>query len=186
MRPTRYHDERTGQKVQQAFRPPSALGDSAVPARFQARPGHAIAQNTPSFPVTANDPFTIQVPMRTGLSSATSGYVALIFLNTRSKEVERLRLPFEPIEHPIDTLTTDAQGRFSFLPDSRDLHASIGFRVEFPGDALHRTASAILHWSTTHQMTRAAQATVARKFLECRTANPQGPINRAGGSNTKL
>jgi hypothetical protein len=93
-------------------------------------------------------PFTIQVPMRTGLNFATSGYVALIFLDTRSKEVERLRLPFEPIEHPIDTLATDAQGRFAFLPDSRDLHASIDFRVEFPGDALHRTASAILHWST--------------------------------------
>ena len=35
------------------------------------------------FPVTADDPFTVQVPMRTNLASASSGYVALVFLDAR-------------------------------------------------------------------------------------------------------
>jgi hypothetical protein len=82
--------------------------------------------------------------MHTNLASAGSGYVALIFLDARGKEVERLRFPFDPAEWPIGTVTTDAQGRFSLLPDPNTLRASVGFRAEFPGDAQHRTASATL------------------------------------------
>jgi hypothetical protein len=77
-------------------------------------------------------------------ASAGSGYVALVFLDTKGKEVERVRLPFEPAERPIGTLTTDAQGRFSLQPDPATLRASVGFRADFPGDAQHRTASATL------------------------------------------
>jgi hypothetical protein len=141
--PVRYRDDRTGQIVQRAFRPPSAP-DAATPTRFQAEPGQPITQNAPGFPVTADNPFTLQVPMRTNLASAGSGYVALIFLDARGKEVERLRFPFDPAEWPIGTVTTDAQGRFSLLPDANTLRASVGFRADFPGDAQHRTASATL------------------------------------------
>ena len=142
--PVRYRDDRTGQIVERAFRPSAARATAAAPARFQAEPGQPIAQNAPGFPVTADNPFTIQVPMRTNLASAGSGYVALVFLDAQGKEVLRLRLPFEPAERPIGTLTTDAQGRFSLLPDAATLRASIGFRAEFAGDARHRSASATL------------------------------------------
>ena len=103
-----------------------------------------VRQNAQRFPVTPDNPFTLQVPMRTNLASAGSGYVALAFLDAAGKEVERLRLPFEPAEKPIGTLTTDAHGRFSLLPDAATLRASIGYRAEFDGDARHRSASATL------------------------------------------
>ena len=114
-------------------------------ARFQAVPGQPISQNAPKFPVTPDNPYTIQVPMSTTPSSAGSGYVALVFLDAQGKEIERLRLPFEPVERPIGTLTTDAQGRFTLSPDDATLRASISFRAEFVGDARHRLASATVH-----------------------------------------
>jgi hypothetical protein len=104
-----------------------------------------ITQNTPGFAVTPDNPFTIQVPMRTHPASAGSGYVALAFLDAAGKEVERLRSPFEPAERSSAKLTTDAQGRFSLLPDAATLRASVGFRAEFAGDARYRSVSATLH-----------------------------------------
>jgi hypothetical protein len=139
--PLRYQDDRTGGVVQQAFRAPGAAAPLAV---FQAAPGQPITQNIPGFAVTPDDPFTIQVPMRTDLASAVSGYVALIFLDAQGKEILRLRLPFEPVEQPIGTLVTNEDGRFSLVLDSAPLHTSVGFHAEFAGDARHRSASAKL------------------------------------------
>jgi hypothetical protein len=82
--------------------------------------------------------------MTDNTTSGPSRYVALVFLDAQGKEVERLRLPFEPAERPIGTLTTDAQGQFSLLPDPATLRASVGFRVEFAGDPRHRSAAATL------------------------------------------
>src|SRR6185437_11906692 len=140
--PMHYRDNHNGQAVQQAFRPNSPSHDTAAAPRFQARPGQAISQNTQRFPVTADDPFTLQVPMRATLASAGSGYVALIFLDAQNKEIERLRIPFTPVQHPIGTVTTDAQGRFSLLPDPDTLRASVGFDATFQGDPQHRMAEA--------------------------------------------
>ncbi|HEY0422520.1 MAG TPA: hypothetical protein VGC82_04270, partial [Rhodopila sp.] len=141
--PMRFHNDRTNETVQRAFQP-AKPNTNAEPSRFQAQPGQSVTQNTPAFPVTADDPFTIQVPMRTDLASAGSGYVALIFLNAAGKEIMRLRLPFDPVQRPIGTLTTDAHGGFSLLPDPATLRASVGFHAEFPGDPQHRTASATI------------------------------------------
>jgi hypothetical protein len=80
--------------------------------------------------------------MSTNLASAGSGYVALVFVDAQGKEIERLRLPFEPAERSIGTVTTDVQGRFTLSPDAATLRASISFRAEFAGDARHRVASA--------------------------------------------
>ena len=143
--PVRYRDDRTGQIVERALLPTSARANSSMSARFQAVPGQPISQNAPKFPVTPDNPYTIQVPMSTTPSSAGSGYVALVFLDAQGKEIERLRLPFEPVERPIGTLTTDAQGRFTLSPDDATLRASISFRAEFAGDARHRLASATVH-----------------------------------------
>ncbi len=145
LRPLRYRDDRTGQIVERAFAPTSARANPSASARFQAVPGQPISQNAPKFPVTPDSVYTIQVPMSTTLSSAGSGYVALVFLDAQGKEIERLRLPFEPVERPIGTLTTDAQGRFALSPDDATLRASISFRAEFVGDARHRLASATVH-----------------------------------------
>jgi len=138
-----YHDDLTGQTVQRAFRPPPSVpADSATLAHFEARPEQAIMQNTASFPVAVGDPFTIQVPMRTDLASTSSGYVALIFLDEQGKGVERLHLPFEPAERPIGTATTDAQGRFSFVPNPAVLRQASGFRIKFSGTSQYRMAEA--------------------------------------------
>jgi hypothetical protein len=140
--PMHYHDDLTGQTVERAFRPQAPPGNAAAPIPFLAQPGQAITQNTHAFPVAADDPFTIEVPMRTDLASANSGYVALIFLDTKGKEVVRVRLPFAPAELPIGTVTADARGKFSTLPDPDTLRDSVGFLAEFPGDIQHRSASA--------------------------------------------
>src|SRR6185437_16363248 len=49
---TRYHDNRTGQTVQQAFRLPSASRNTATGVQIRARPGQVIEHNTQSFSVT--------------------------------------------------------------------------------------------------------------------------------------
>jgi len=140
--PFRYKDDQSGQTVQQTFRSPSAAGDAASPAHFQVQAGQPVLQNTSRFPVTANDPFTVNVPMRTDLMSAGSGYVALIFLSAEGKEIARILLPFTLAEQSIGTATTDAQGRFSLVPNAQTLRASVRYNAEFPGDAGHRSASA--------------------------------------------
>jgi hypothetical protein len=140
--PVRYHDDRTGQIVERTFHPASARANTSTSARFLAEPGQPISQNTPKFPVTPDNSYTIQVPMSATLASAGSGYVALVFLDVQGKEVERVRLAFEPAEQPIGTVTTDAQGRFMLSPDAATLRTSINFRAEFAGDARHRLASA--------------------------------------------
>jgi hypothetical protein len=142
--PVRYHDDRTGQTVQHAFRPFSPVGNAAAPARFQAAPGQPITQNIQSFPVTVDDPFTIRAPMRTDLASARNGYVAVIFIDNKGKEIMRFRLPFGPAERTISTLATDAQGKFSVILNPETLRDSVGFRAEFPGDINHRSTSATL------------------------------------------
>ena len=117
-------------------------GDAAALVRLQAQPGQPIMQNTPRVPVTADDPFTIQVPMPTDLGSAGSGYVALIFLDAQGKEVARLRLPFQPPGRPVSTLTTDAQGRFFLRPNPEVLRRASGFRVEYAGTPPYRMGEA--------------------------------------------
>ena len=140
--PMRYHDDRTGQTVQQGFQSPVAPGDAATLARFQAQQGQPITQNAPRFPVTADDPFTIEVPMRSDLAAVRSGYVALIFLDAQGKEVKRLRLTFAPARRAVATLATDAHGNFSFLSNPEVLRYASGFRVEFAGTPRYRMAAA--------------------------------------------
>jgi hypothetical protein len=142
--PMRFHDDRTGQTVQQAFRPPAATADTGSLARFQARPGQAIVQNASRIPVAADDAYTLQVPMNADPASAESGYVGLIFLDADGKEIERRRISFEPVERKIGTATTDPQGRFSLLPDPDTLRGSVGFQADFAGDPQHRISSAAL------------------------------------------
>jgi hypothetical protein len=135
-----YREQGSGQSVQQTFRHPGAPLGAA--ARFHAESGQAITQNTQRFPVTANNPFTVQVPMSINPVSAGSGYVALIFLDAEGKGVLRLRLPFAPVEQSIGNAVADAQGRFSLKPSAEALRSSVGFRAEFRGDPQHRTAEA--------------------------------------------
>jgi len=142
----RYQDDRTGEIIEQALTPSSASGASnEALTRFQARAGQPIMQNAPSFAVTAGDPYTIQVPMSTSTASNGSGYAALVFLDASGKEIERLRLPFEPVERVIGTVTTNAKGQFMLMPDDAVLRSSISFRAEFAGDAEHRLSSATGH-----------------------------------------
>lgn len=140
----RYHDDRTGQNVQKAFPP---LSDSRAPqvlARFQARPGQKIMQNTRPFQVTSDSLFTLQVPIHMDLASFGSGYIALIFLDAGGKEVERLKIPFEPVYQSVGPLNTDSEGRFSLLLDPDTLRRSVSFHAEFPGTSRDRTASTSL------------------------------------------
>jgi hypothetical protein len=78
------------------------------------------------------------------LASVGSGYIALIFLDAGGKEVERLKIPFEPIYQSVGTLNTDSEGRFSLLLDPDTLRRSVSFHAEFPGTSRDRTASTSL------------------------------------------
>jgi hypothetical protein len=140
--PLSYHDDRTGQRIEQALQPRPERGPSPVLTQFRANSGQALIKNTTRFPVSASDPFTVEASMRTDLASARSGYVALIFLDGNGKEVERLRMPFQPAEQLIGTATTDAQGSFSMSPNPKVLRAGMGIRAEFAGDANRRSTSA--------------------------------------------
>ena len=101
-----------------------------------------MTQNTARFPVTADDPFSVEVPMQASAASSGSGYVALIFLDAQGKGVLRLRLPFEPVEQPVATVTTDEEGRFSLAPTQEAKRGAVGFHAEFRGDQQHRAAEA--------------------------------------------
>ena len=63
--PFRYSDDSSGRTAELRFGIGSALGSGAGVSHIQARSGQAIIQNTPRFSVTADRPFTVQVPMRT-------------------------------------------------------------------------------------------------------------------------
>ena len=141
--PFRYSDDSSGRTAELRFGIGSALGSGAGVSHIQARSGQAIIQNTPRFSVTADRPFTVQVPMRTNQASEGSGYVALIFLNARSRKLSACGL-VPPAERPIGAVTTDATGRFSLLANHETVRSSVGFRAEFRGDEQDRAASASL------------------------------------------
>jgi hypothetical protein len=142
--PMEYRNDRTGDKVQKAFRRTATTDTDSMMIRFRAQPGQPIAQNTSGFPVVTGDPFTIRVPMRINADSGSSGYTALIFVDAKGKEVERLKLTLDPAEHSVGTAVTDGLGRFSLMPEAPSLSGAGGFKADFLGDGGHRAASATL------------------------------------------
>jgi hypothetical protein len=139
--PMQYREDSTGRIVQLTFRPVPAPGDAGI-AHFRALPDQSIMLNTPTFPVTADAPFTVRVPMITDLGSADSGYVSLNFQDAQGKGIERQPLAFRAAELSIGVVTTDADGQFSLTPNPDVLHSSVGFSAEFAGDSQYRTSSA--------------------------------------------
>jgi len=139
-----YRDDRSGQTVRRAFRSFSVPGGVVGQDRFEVSPGQMTVQNTSVFPVTANDPFTVRMPIRMDSASAGSGYVAIVFLDVAGNELERVRLPFAAVERLAGVPTTDPQGRFSLRIDPATQRAGEGFRAEYHGDVTHRLASATL------------------------------------------
>ena len=127
--------------MQLTFRPVPAPGDAGI-AHFRALPDQSIMLNTPTFPVTADAPFTVRVPMITDRGSADSGYVSLNFQDAQGKGIERQPLAFRAAELSIGVVTTDADGQFSLTPNPDVLHSSVGFSAEFAGDSQYRTSSA--------------------------------------------
>ncbi len=134
----RFRDDRTGQEVARRL-----MVRGSVPAaggiRITGPAGQAIAPNTPSWPVTPGDAWTINVAMGASTESIHSGYVALIFSSG-----QRVFMPFAPATRTIGTATTDPAGQFTFVADAARLPPNPGFLVKFPGSELYRMSEATL------------------------------------------
>ena len=134
--PMSYRDDQSGQQV------PLSLADT----HFAADEGEAASQNTSRFPVSPGDPFTLQVPMSASYASRNSGYVGIIFLDRTGREIERLRMPFQPQSWQAATVTR-ADGRFSVDPAANPAAPAFvrdhpAYEVEFAGSPALRMTSA--------------------------------------------
>ena len=63
------------------------------------------------------------------------------------KEVERLKIPFEPIYQSVGTSTRILRGASALLLDPDTLRRSVSFHAEFPGTSRDRIASTSLQWT---------------------------------------
>jgi len=136
--PMNYQDGQSGRQLPLNF----------ANSRFVAGTGEALSQNTARFPVAAGNSFTLQVPMSASYASRSSGYVGIIFLDSAGRELERLRLPFQPQSWRLDTVT-NADGRFSLDPAANPTAPAFvrdhpAYQVDFAGSpALRMTSAAI-------------------------------------------
>jgi hypothetical protein len=126
-----YRDTDSGQVVQREF---AALSERSDPVLQRAViiPGQHLMANTPGFAVTPGDHYTLQVPMQAAYGSP--GYVAVIFFGSDSRELGRRTLPITAGFIPLGSVTTDAEGRFSFVPKVAILASGLGILATFTGN----------------------------------------------------
>lgn len=107
-------------------------GPPGEPQRLRAQPDRPLNANSPPFPVTPNSHFRLWVPMDATADMADSGYLALIFLDVRGKEVQRLKITPTPSAIPWRTETTDAAGRVE-VPLADEASTGLEIHIEFAG-----------------------------------------------------
>jgi hypothetical protein len=129
--PISYQDDRTGQQVQRILGRPGF-------GRFTVRSGEPLGQNTPTFPVSEGNPYTLEIPMRASYGSGNSGYVAIIFLDGQNTQVANKQVWLEPGKVSAGKTTTDESGEFQFDPAPNILSLRASYLMEFPGNETHR------------------------------------------------
>jgi hypothetical protein len=134
-----YRDDRTGQTAQRQFKP--ADGMIGMKPHFVAAAGQKVGQNTPAFPVSPGDPFTIEFPLWASYDSGSAGYVGIIFLDQQGKGRLLQTLPFQPSTQPIGTAVTDGSGQFSIALRPGLLSSGARFLAEFQGNGQYRLSS---------------------------------------------
>jgi len=130
----------SGAKV--ALRSPLLVDNADT--EFSARAGETISRNSQPFAVAAGSHFTLEVPMGATDESTNSGFLALIFLDSNGKEVERDRLSFQPAEKNLGTVTTDSGGNFSLQLPAAVTSSNPSYHATFSGHAGYRLASTVL------------------------------------------
>jgi hypothetical protein len=111
---------------------------------FSASAGETISRNSQPFAVAAHSHFTLEIPMGATDASTNSGYLALIFLDSNGKEVERDRLSFQPAERNIGTVTTDSGGTFFLQLPATGSSSSPSYHATFSGSRGYRLTSTVL------------------------------------------
>jgi hypothetical protein len=122
----------------------SLLLANATDTEFSARAGEAISRNSQPVTVVAGSHFTLEVSMGATGASINSGYLALFFLDSIGKEVERTRLPFQPSTNDLGTVTTDSKGDFSLQLPAEITNTNPSYRAAFPGTSGYRLTSTVL------------------------------------------
>jgi hypothetical protein len=140
--PLRYREDRSGQSIQRDFTRPAAVAKAG--RRIIAESTQPVLVNTPSFPVTAGDPYAIEIPIQAAHASSDYGYVAIIFLDRTGKELKRDRLWIEPTTQPVATLITDESGHFSLPLDDATLASRPGYLIRYGGSDSYRLSSTFL------------------------------------------
>jgi hypothetical protein len=122
----------------------SFLPTNATDTEFSAKAGEAISRNSQPFTVAAGTHFTFEVPMGATSVSIDSGYLALLFLDSNGKEVERTRLPFQPSTEDLGTVTTNSKGDFSLQLPADTTNSNPSYRATFSGGSGYRLTSTVL------------------------------------------
>lgn len=136
-----YLDGERSERITRSFALPGGR-DAFGGTKIVGPSGESFAFGTPPWPVTPGDHWTTQISMGASKTSAGSGYIAIIFLRADGREIKRARVDFTPAARLLGNVTTDAAGRFTFVPDASVLSVDAGFRVEFAGAPDYRLSAA--------------------------------------------
>ncbi len=113
---------------------------------IRAKPDETAQLNQATrFPVAAGSKFEFGLQLRASEASDDSGIVALIFLGADGREVSRQIIPIHAATQHVDTATTDADGRFTFVGSSLPDVSNSRARVNFEGGQSWFPSSAQIH-----------------------------------------
>ena len=107
-------------------------------------PDKTYGQNLQKFPVTPGKAFTLDAPIMATANAETAGYVTIIFLDSAGKGVAKYNLWFTPSRQRLDSVVTDAEGRFRLQPAQAVMTADPEIRAFYPGNPDLRPSMAFL------------------------------------------
>ena len=124
-----YREQGTGR---QEMVSPVTLPITGAPASIltlKLTPDKTHGQNLRQFPVTPGKPFTLDAPIMATANAESAGYVMIVFLDSAGKGVARYNLWFTPSRQRLDSVITDAEGRFRLQPAEAVMNADPEIRA---------------------------------------------------------
>ncbi|MDP4218716.1 MAG: hypothetical protein Q8927_21175, partial [Bacteroidota bacterium] len=144
----RYREQGTGRQVD--ISPVTLPIPDAPPAirSFSLTKDKTFAPNLKQFPVTAGKAFTLEAPIMATADGDHAGYVMIVFQDSSGKGIQRYNLWFTPSSVRLDSLITDADGRFNLELSPTVMAAHPDLRASFGGNREWRPSMAFLPLSS--------------------------------------
>ena len=150
----RYREQGTGR--QEDISPVTLPIPGAPPTirSFLLTPAKTFAPNLKQFPVTPGKTFTLDAPIMATANADHGGYVMIVFLDSAGKGITRNNLWFAPSRIRLDSVVTDAAGRFSLEPSSTIMADHPAICASYDGDPNLRPSMTFLKLSSGDENVR--------------------------------